>query len=109
MIDKIIASLKAEYGQVGEMMVGRGKKHNYLRMMLDFSKDGASIVDMKDYLKEMLNNLPKDMTGMATTPTADHLFEVTENAPKIDEDRAEFFHCVVAQMLFVAQNGQLDL
>jgi hypothetical protein len=87
------------------MTVRRGKKHNYLGMMLDFSKDGAFVDDMEDYLKEMLNNFPEDMNGMATTPAADHLFKVRDNVPKLNEERAEFFHRVVAQMLFVSQRG----
>ena len=104
-IDGIISSLKSEYGKVGEMTVRRGKKHDYLRMTLDFSKDGAFIVDMEEYLKEIIKDLPEDMNGTATTPAADHLFKVRENAPKLNEERAEFFHRVVAQLLFVAQRG----
>ena len=65
-VDKIIVSLKSEYGQVGEMTVYRGKKHDYLRMTLDFSKDGSCIVDMEDYPKEILKDLPGDINGTAT-------------------------------------------
>ena len=52
-VDKVIASLKEEYGQVGEITVCRGNKHNYLSMMPDFSKDGTSVVDVEDYLKDI--------------------------------------------------------
>ena len=86
-------------------MVRRGKKHGYLGMTLDFSKGGIFIVDMKEYLKEILKYLPKDMNGTATTPTADHLFKVRDNAPKLNEERAEFYHRVVSQLMFVAQRG----
>ena len=108
-IDNIITSLKSEYGKVDEMTVHKGKKHDYLRMTLDFSKGGAFIVDMEDYLKEILKYLPEDMNGTATTPAADHLFKVRDNASKLNKERAEFFHRVVAQLLFVAQPGQPDL
>ena len=37
-IDKIITSLKSEYGKVGETTVRRRKKHEYLGMTLDFLK-----------------------------------------------------------------------
>merc|ERR1712085_192705 len=108
-IDKIISSLKSEYGKVGEMTVRRGKKHDYLGMSLDFSKEGAFVVDMEEYLKEIIKDLPEDMNGTATTPAADHLFKVRENAPKLNEEQAGFFHRVVAQLLFVAQRGRPDL
>ena len=91
------------------MTVHRGKKHDYLGMTLDFSKDGSFVVNMKDYLKEILKDLPKEMTGMATTPAIDHLFKVRDNTPKLNEERGEFFHRVVAQLLFIAQRSQPDL
>ena len=65
--------------------------------------------DMEEDLKEIIKDLPEDMNGTATTPTVDHLFKVRENAPKLNEERAEFFHRVVAQLLFVAQRGRPDL
>ena len=85
-VDNIIASLKSEYGKIGEMTVRRGKKHNCLGMTLDFSKGGAFIVDMEEYLKDILKYLHEDMNGTATTPAADQLFKVRDNAPKLNED-----------------------
>ena len=64
---------------------------------------------MEEYLKEILKDLPEDMNDTATTPTADHLFKVRDNAPKLNKEQAELFHRVVAQLLFVAQRGQPDL
>ena len=91
------------------MTTRRGKKHDYVGMVLDFLKEGAFNVDMEDYLKDMLINLPKDKNGTATTPAADHLIKVWDNAPKLNKERAKFFHHILAQMLFVAQCGQPDL
>ena len=64
-------------------------------MALDFSKGGAFIVDMEEYLKEIIKDLPEDMNGTATTPVADHLLKVRDNAPKLNEEQVDFFHCVV--------------
>ena len=108
-VDEIIASLNKEYGQVGEMMVRRGKKHVYLGIGLDFSNPGEFIVDMEDYLDEIITGLPDDMSGVATTPAADHLFKIRDNAPKLNDERAELFHRVTAQILFVAHRGRPDL
>ena len=49
------------------------------------------------------------MTGLATTPAADHLFKVRDNAPKLNKENAELFDKLVAQLLFVAQRGRPDL
>ena len=57
-VDKVTASLSAKYGQVDEMAVRRGKKHNYLGMTLDFSEDNTFIVDIEAYLDKILCGLP---------------------------------------------------
>ena len=108
-VDGIIASLKEEYGQVGEMTVKRGKIHEYLGMTLDFSDDKSFVVDMEAYLTSMCEDLPADMDGVATTPASDWLFKTRENSPKLNQERADLFHRVTAQMLFVSQRGRPDL
>ena len=74
-------------------------------MTFDFSKSGAFIVDVEEYLKEIMKNMLEDMNGTATNPAADHVFKVRDNAPKLNKERTNFFHRVVAQLLFVAQRG----
>ena len=39
-------------------------------------------------------------------PAADQLFKMSDNTSKLNEERAEIFHRVVAQLLFVAQRGR---
>ena len=65
-------------------------------MTLDFSEDGKFIVDMEEYLDEILNGLPEDMSGVATTPSADHLFKTRADAPKLTKETATLFHRVTA-------------
>jgi hypothetical protein len=47
---------------------------------------------MFDYVNGMLDTLPKDMSGFAASPAANHLFEVDPNAAAIDKEKAELFH-----------------
>lgn len=108
-VDDIIVSLQEEYGKVSEMTVSRGKKHDYLGMTLDFSKDGCFIIDMEKYLDTILSGCPVNMGGLASTPAADHLFKTRENAGKLSEKDADLFHRITAQLLFVSQRGRPDL
>ena len=108
-VDEVIASLKEEYGKVGEMTVRRGKIHDYLGMKLDFSKPKQFVIDMEDMIDEILSDVPEDMGGVATTPAADHLFKVRDNVKKLPQDVADLFHRKTAQLLFVAQRGRPDL
>ena len=108
-INGIVGSLNDEYGKIGEMPVRRGKLHEYLGMTLHFSQEKKFVVNMEAYLDEMINDLPEDMNGKASTPAADHLFRTCNNAVKLDKEKAELFHRVTAQMSFVAQRGRPDL
>ena len=42
-VDEVITSLGDDYGKMGEMMVKRGKIHEYLGMTLDFSEESKFI------------------------------------------------------------------
>jgi hypothetical protein len=109
-LDSIIASLKEEYGKVGEMTVRRGPVHEYLGMTLDFSQPGKFILDMEQYLDQsVLVNLPEDMIGEATSPAAEHLFKTQDNATKLEKEAADLFHHITAQLLFVCKRGRPDI
>ena len=88
------------------MIVKRGKMHEYLGMILDFSEESKLIVNMEEYIDEILIGLPEDMTGVATTPAADHLCKTRNDAPTLNKEKAELFHCVTTQILFLAQHGR---
>ena len=40
------------------LTVHEGKKHDYLGMTLDYSIDGKVIIDMRDYVIKLLDDLP---------------------------------------------------
>ena len=91
------------------MTVKRGKIHDYLGMTLDFSDEGSFVVNMEDYLKEVLEGVPADIDGIAATPACDHLFKTCANAPKLNKERGDLYHRVTAQILFACQRGRPDL
>jgi len=80
-----------------------GKKHNYLGMVLDFLTSGGVLITMYDYIRNILAELPLVMDGEARTPAPLHLFEVNEEAVKLSEKDAQFFHHYVAKLLFYAR------
>ena len=110
-VDRIIESLKNEYGKIGTMTVRRGKVHDYLGMTLDFSKPGKFIVNMEEYIDEVLSHLTDIdvFQGEVSTPAAEHLFKTRHDADKLDEDTASMFHRVTAQLLWLKQRGRPDI
>jgi hypothetical protein len=82
--------------------VTRGDIHDYLGMTIDYSTEGKVVIRMDDYVENMLAELPENMAGDATTPAAEHLFKVNEDAEALDSGDSELFHSVTAKLLFFA-------
>jgi hypothetical protein len=52
-------------------------------MTLDYSEPGKVKIIMDDYVENLINDAPDNMTGTAATPGANHLFDVNEEATKL--------------------------
>jgi len=50
----------------------------------------------------MLAELPSDMNGVSMMPEAQHLFDVDEGAEKLNKERAQLFHHLVAKLLYLS-------
>ena len=81
------------------MSVTTGQVHNYCGMTLIFDNNSVK-VDMKEYLKNTINEFPEDCSKTVTTPAAIHLFEVNNNQTKLDKKMKQIFHMYAAKMLF---------
>jgi len=49
-------------------------------MRIDYTRRKQVQITMYDYIHNMLNELPPDMDGGATTPDDNHLFSVNQEA-----------------------------
>ena len=82
-------------------------------IILDDSEDGKVKIDMKDYVKKMLEDFPYmdqvEKLKRVSTPAAEHLFNVDEKAEKLPEELKEEFHTAVAKGLFLCKHVRPDL
>ena len=108
-VDDIIAMLGDEFGKEMPLTITRGKIHDYLGMVLDFSKPGEVTVDMIDYVKSVIAEMPEEMAGTATTPAASHLFKANENPEPLGPEKAATFHRMVMQLQYLSQRGRPDI
>ena len=108
-VDRIINMLEAEFGKEAPLTIRQGKIHDYLGMTLDFSFDGKVQINMEEYIRKMLAELPDNMGGVATTPDAEHLFKVNQTPTYLDEKDAMFFHHNVAKLLFLCKRARPDI
>jgi hypothetical protein len=97
--EAILAGLNSRYGKDGPLTVTRGKIHKYLSTTIDYSTDGKVISRMDQYVEELLKDAPSDMVGEATTPAAEHLFKVNEDAMPLDLAASDIFHSITAKLL----------
>ena len=57
-------------------------------MTLDFSQEGVIATDVTECLQWMFDDFSGNLNTTATSPAADHLFQVRETT-KLDEARTE--------------------
>jgi Reverse transcriptase (RNA-dependent DNA polymerase) len=102
--------LNKKYGDHGKVASKRGKVHDYLGMVLDYSEKGAVKIDMRKYVKDMLNAFPikLDSKMIARTPSGDKIFEQGPGKA-LEKERQELFHTFVAKALFLTKRGRPDI
>jgi hypothetical protein len=86
-LEKIIKRLDEKYGnKEAPLTVNRGTVHEYLGMTTDYSEKGKVKFIMNDYVENLLDEVPEEMSGHAATPAANNLFTVNDKADKISEE-----------------------
>ena len=107
--DHFLKWLNKKCGDYGEVKATRGKKHDYLGMVFDFSEPGKVKIDMSDYVHGMIDDFPVDLGNrMAPTPAANDLFEIDESEPVAKQEK-ETFHTHVAKALFACKRARPDM
>jgi hypothetical protein len=81
-----------------------GDRHDYLGMDIHFSEEGVLNVSMVAYLRNVINSFLEVIMGSASTPAADHYFNMREEgeARLLEEERALAFHHTMVQLLFMS-------
>jgi Reverse transcriptase (RNA-dependent DNA polymerase) len=105
-VTRVIEMIESRFGK---MTVTRGDSHVYVGMNIHFPGNGEVKVTMNEYIKECVEDFPEDCTGTVRSPAAEHLFQVDEACPKIDETRRKLLHSITAKLLFVANCARPDI
>jgi hypothetical protein len=108
-VDDILDLMDNEFGKEEPMNRSRGKVHDYLGMILDFSVPGEVTIDMVNYVRTVIADMPEEMEGTAAAPAAARLFHSNGNSVPLSRDKADTFHRMVMQLLYLCQRGRPDL
>ena len=100
-----------KYGddEIGRVVAKRGKKHDYLAMVLDYEKEGEVKVDMTAYVDKMIEQFNHPLKDGYKSPANENLFKVNEKSPKLKKDKTEEFHTNVAKALFLCKRARPDI
>lgn len=94
--------------ETGHVKVVRGKSHDYLAMVLDYSEENKLRIDMRYYIKDMVEKFPVEVeTDKA--PWSDKLFKVDEKSPLLGQKKKEVFHTFVMKAMFLCKRGRPDI
>ena len=110
--DEFAKWLNKKYGEHKKVAIHRGNKHDYLGMILDYSEKGKVKIDMKTYVKDMIEEFPEKLksTHTAQTPATENLFSPGKKGVKpLSKEKTEKFHTVVAKGLFLMKRARPDI
>ena len=110
-VEDLVSKMQEEYGKEAPLTVNRGKIQEYLGMKIDFSNENKVVFSMRDYTKNLLEECPDEllMGGVAASSAASHIFNVNPKAPKLNEEKAEIFHHLVAKLLYLSKRTRPDI
>jgi len=72
-------------------------------------KKGKFTINMKKHILKAFDDFGEEILRNAATPAKGYLFEVREGTKKLDREKADTFHSVVASLLYISQRCRLDI
>lgn len=103
-VDDVINDLKKVYGNVN---VHKDAVIDYLGMDFDHSQPGVVKISMASMVDQVVEEMKISET--ARTPAAVDLFHVDDKSPKLEKEKKEKFHSVVAKLLYMAKRARPDI
>ena len=105
-----IDKLREEFGKHVDLTINRGSVHDYLGMTLDYSKNMKVLVQIFDYIDNMLKELQDGWVEEAAgILAANNLFQVDENNIKLIEAEALLYHHNSTKLLSISKRARPDV
>ena len=109
-LEEIIDQLNNEFGKIKKLDPDYGPKLDYLGMQVDFSKPGTVKFTMYEYLEDILVECEsRGWTREVVTPAKKELFEIKENAKKLNDADSDFFHRITARLLYAGKRARPNI
>ena len=100
-------------GHFGDLVVTRGKTHNFLGMNIHINDEKNIEIEMKDQLKEAVATFEaaegECVNETVTSPAQKHLRDTNDDCEMLTGVKHEVFHSVVAKILYIMKRARPDL
>ena len=106
--DRFQVWLEKMYGKYKAVEPTRGKKHDYLGMLVDFTEKGKVKIDMVKYVESMIEDFPEKINKISKTPAAENLLEIG-TGKLLDKAKSKAYHTTVAKGLFLCKRSRPDI
>ena len=91
------------------MKVTRGKKHNYLSIILYYHSQDKLKIDMEYYINNMVQKFLEELSGKGKALQNSTLLKVSTKSLTLDIEKAESFHSFIIKRMFLAKRARPDL
>ena len=105
MLDHVLSDMN---NACGDVSVVRGRKHDYLGMVFDFTSDDCLHVSMLTTVDDILC-CARTGNDVASSPASNTLFSIDSTSALLSDDEREYFHSMVAKLLYLAKRVRPDI
>ena len=78
-------------------------------MTLDYNTKGKLKEDMRNYINEIIETFPENLTDKMECLWTTRLFNINEESKTLDKYRNDIFHTFVMKCIFLAKSGRPDI
>ena len=108
--EKVVTEIIKEISKhFGDLAVTRGRSHNFLGIDILLGEDGLVEISQHDQVQEALNKFGETCDNHVSSPCANHLWDVNENAEKLSKEKSDLFHSIVAKLLYITKRSRPDI
>ena len=95
----------------GKMTVKRGPSHTFIGRDFELTNNKRVKITVKEYIKECIAAFGEPIEGEAKTLAKHNLFQRSTNEmeEKLNEEKADLFHHIVAKLLYISKHARLDI
>ena len=104
-VDAFISDIENFFG---EMTGTTGNEYVYVSMHITITDKQVKIHNI-EYIRETIELFGEPLGLDAVTPAKSHLFDFSEDHPRLSKEKHKTFHSCVAKLLFVAKRGRPDI